>query len=56
MVRSIRDSFKDKQDLLFENEELKAELDSLTTQNNQTDPGSGGISETERTLQSGSDL
>ena len=28
------DSFKDKQDLLFENEELKAELDSLTTQNN----------------------
>ena len=34
MVRSIRDSFKDKQDLLFENEELKAELDSLTTQNN----------------------
>ena len=28
MVRSIRDSFKDKQDLLFENEELKAELDS----------------------------
>lgn len=34
MVRSVRDSFKDKQDLLFENEELKAELDSLTTQNN----------------------
>ena len=24
MVRSVRDSFKDKQDLLFENEELKA--------------------------------
>ena len=34
MVHSVRDSFKDKQDLLFENEELKAEIDSLTTQNN----------------------
>ena len=34
MVRSASDSFKDKQDLLFENEELKAEIDSLTTQNN----------------------
>ena len=34
MVRSVSNSFKDKQDLLFENEELKAELDSLTTQNN----------------------
>ena len=29
MVRSVRDSFKDKQDLLFENEELKAELEAL---------------------------
>ena len=35
MVRSVRDSFQDKQDLILENEDLKAEIDSLTTQNNQ---------------------
>ena len=34
VVQSVRDNFKDKQDLIFENEELKAEIDSLTTQNN----------------------
>ena len=34
MIRSARDSFQDKQDLIFENEELKAQIDSLTTQNN----------------------
>ena len=31
---SIRASFREKQELLAENEELKAEIDSLTTQNN----------------------
>lgn len=31
---SIRASFREKQELLTENEELKAEIDSLTTQNN----------------------
>lgn len=31
---SIQASFRDKQELLAENEELKAEIDSLTTQNN----------------------
>ncbi len=35
MVRSVRDSFQDKQDLILENEDLKAEIDNLTTQNNQ---------------------
>lgn len=30
----IRAAFRDKQELLLENEELKAEIDSLTTQNN----------------------
>lgn len=35
MVRSVRDSFQDKQDLILENEDLKAEIDSLATQNNQ---------------------
>ena len=34
MIRSAGDSFQDKQDLIFENEELKAQIDSLTTQNN----------------------
>ena len=33
MVRSVSDSFKDKQDLLFENEELKAELDKIFVKN-----------------------
>ena len=33
-IRSAGDSFQDKQDLIFENEELKAQIDSLTTQNN----------------------
>lgn len=31
---SVRDNFRDKQELLAENEELKAEIDGLTTQNN----------------------
>ncbi|MDO4272034.1 MAG: rod shape-determining protein MreC [Eubacteriales bacterium] len=31
---SVRDSFRDKQELIAENEELKAEIDGLTTQNN----------------------
>ena len=43
-----RDSFQDKQDLILENEELKAQIDSLTTQNNQADPGSGRIPAPER--------
>ena len=34
VITSVRDSFQDKQDLLLENEELKAEIDSLTSQNN----------------------
>ena len=34
MIRSAGDSFQDKQDLIFEYEELKAQIDSLTTQNN----------------------
>lgn len=33
-MSSAGDSFQDKQDLIFENEELKAQIDSLTTQNN----------------------
>ena len=35
MVHSVKESFQDKQDLILENEDLKAEIDSLTTQNNQ---------------------
>ncbi|WP_373214996.1 rod shape-determining protein MreC [Ruminococcus sp. 5_1_39BFAA] len=34
MITDIRNSFRDKQDLLMENEELQAEIDSLTAQNN----------------------
>lgn len=34
MLASVRDSFQDKQALINENEELKAQIDSLTTQNN----------------------
>lgn len=34
LLTDIRDSFRDKQELLEENEELKEEIDSLTTQNN----------------------
>lgn len=34
IITGVRDSFQDKQDLLLENEELKAEIDSLTAQNN----------------------
>ena len=34
LVLDIRAAFRDKQELLLENEELKAEIDSLTTQNN----------------------
>ena len=34
IIAGARDSFQDKQDLLLENEELKAEIDSLTAQNN----------------------
>ncbi|MED9965504.1 MAG: rod shape-determining protein MreC [Blautia sp.] len=34
LLLDIRAAFRDKQELLLENEELKAEIDSLTTQNN----------------------
>lgn len=34
MVADVRNSFREKQDLLMENEELRAEIDSLTAQNN----------------------
>ena len=56
MVRSIRDSFKDKQDLLFENEELKAELDSLTTQNNKLIQDQGEYQRLKELYNAGSDL
>lgn len=34
MITDARNSFRDKQDLLMENEELQAQIDSLTSQNN----------------------
>ena len=55
MVRSVREKLQGQTGSAFENEELKAELDSLTTQNNKLIQDQG-ISETERALQFGPDL